>query len=340
MNVRDDCQRVGQSLLQRGLGTALRGAGLLAALLLLGACEAPLKLEAVEQRRAEAVHRTDLFQAADSNGESIVVVGNQGTIVYSLDQGANWNRVRLPGWPPLIDVAACPDGRYAALAPGGRVLVSADNGATWEGHAIETEEAAQDITCDPRNRIWVVGSFSSLFNSEDGGETWSVDSSQEDLIYTNIQFVDEQVAYVAGEFGTVIRSDDAGETWEPLPLIPDDFYPQYMLFTDADTGWLAGLGGTILHTTDGGITWARQPTSTAAPVYGLVRVGEVMYAVGGEGALMRLVDGSWKRVRHDKPIRLFLRATEALGDSRLLIGGREGVLHILPVGDLPLVAKS
>jgi len=325
------------------LGTGARPLQWLAwAALLLGlaGCEAPLRLEGVERNRAEALWRTDRLQAAARSGDSVVVVGNQGTIIHSHDRGQSWQRLRIPGWPELIDVTACPDGTFAALDPSGLVLVSTDEGRSWQGRQIETEEAVQDATCDPRGRLWVVGSFSSLFTSADGGETWALESTQEDVIYNNIQFVDEDVGYVTGEFGTILRTGDGGESWEPLPVLENDFYPQFMYFTDRDTGWLTGLGGTMLHTTDGGRSWSQERTQTQAPLYGLAAVSDELYAVGGAGVVLKRVGQEWKLVRHGKPIRLFLRAMQAVGEDRLLIGGREGALYILPVGDLPIGAKS
>lgn len=305
--------------------------------LLLAACEAPLRLQGVEQSLGEPIWRGDLFQAAATAGQAIVVVGNHGLILHSSDGGVSWGRHELPEWPSLIDVTACGDGLIAALAIEGEVWTSTDGGATWTEHLVETEEAPQAITCDRRDRLWVVGSFSTIMSSADDGATWTDVSLGDDVILNAIQFFDDEQAIVLGEFGTVIKTSDGGATWEHADPLPDEFYPLAVWFDDPDTGWVAGLGGRVLHTTDGGATWERQPTPTLVPLYGLARSGGALYAVGGEGTLLKLEAERWVRVDHGKPIRLFLRAILPLGEDRLLVGGRAGALYVLPITDLPVI---
>ena len=305
---------------------------MLAVVVLLGACEAPLNLDGVNARSTSAIRRSDMFQKAAANGRALVVVGNHGLVLRSVDEGATWTRQELDGWPSLIDLAACPDGRLAALAAESQVLVSADDGQTWTPRPIETEESPQGIACDPGNRLWVVGSFSTIMVSADGGQTWDDRSLGEDTIFTTIQFIDAQNAVVFGEFGSNVRSTDGGETWTPGELLPNDFYAQDAFFLDRSTGWVAGLAGEIQHTSDAGATWALQMTATPVPIYAFARMGEDVYAVGGEGVLLRWEGEQWRRIEHGQPVRLLLRVLQPIGRDRLLIGGAAGALYVVPVG--------
>lgn len=326
--------RFGQGLHQRTVPARplLHAAAVLLALSVLAACEAPLQLDGVEQRLAEPIRRSDQFQAASANDSTIVVVGNQGLVLTSADEGNSWQRSELPDWPALIGVTSCPDGSFAALAAEGLVWVSVDDGASWTPHAIDSEEAPQAISCDPQNRIWVVGSFSSIFWSADTGASWDFTSLDEDLILTNVQFVDAQIAYITGEFGTVLKSTDSGATWERLADLEDSFYPHAMYFEDPDRGWLVGLQGHVLFTADGAQTWSLQPTGTRAPLYGIERAGEDLFAVGGEGTVLRHHGQQWTAIDHGKPILLYLRPVLAVGQDRLLVAGQAGALYVLPVG--------
>lgn len=303
---------------------------MLAAAGLLAACESPLNLKGVEASASVSIRRGDLFQDAASSDQALVVVGNHGLVLRSVDNGTTWNRQELPGWPSLIDIAACPNGQFAALATEGEVLVSADGGQTWRSNPIQTEESPQGITCDPQNRLWVVGSFTTIIVSEDGGQNWVDHSIGDDTILTTIQFIDAQHAMIFGEYGFSVHSADGGETWTPGTPLPNEFYPQDAWFRDLQTGWVVGLAGQILHTADGGQTWALQPTSTLVPVYSLAGIGNDVYAAGGEGTLLKLDGDSWQRVDHGQPIRLFLRVVHAAGNDRLLIGGAAGALYAVP----------
>lgn len=309
-------------------------AGMILCLFGLAACEAPLNLSAVEKNLQEPVRRSDQFQAAAAQGGMLVVVGNQGLILVSADEGSTWQRTKLPDWPALIGVAGCPDGTFAALAVEGQVWVSPDRGASWLPKSLDTEEIPQHIACAPDNRLWVVGSYSSIFWSENAGETWDNTSLDEDLIFTNIQFVDADTAYITGEFGAVLKSTDGGETWDRLDDLQDGFYPQAMYFADVDRGWVVGLQGQVLHTADGGLTWDAQHTGTRAPLFGIAPAGPDLYAVGGEGTVQRRQDGHWTSVDHGKPILLYLRVVLPVGSDRLLVAGQAGALYVLPLGEL------
>jgi photosystem II stability/assembly factor-like uncharacterized protein len=303
---------------------------MLAAAGLLAACESPLNLKGVEASASVSIRRGDLFQDAASSNQALVVVGNHGLVLRSVDNGSTWSRQELPGWPSLIDIAACANGQFAALATEGEVLVSADGGQTWRSNPIQTEESPQGITCDPQNRLWVVGSFTTIIVSDDGGQNWVDHSIGDDTILTTIQFIDAQHAMIFGEYGFSVHSADGGETWTPGTPLPNEFYPQDAWFRDLQTGWVVGLAGQILHTADGGQTWALQPTSTLVPIYSLAGIGNDVYAAGGEGTLLKLNGDSWQRVDHGQPIRLFLRVVHAAGNDRLLIGGAAGALYAVP----------
>jgi photosystem II stability/assembly factor-like uncharacterized protein len=302
----------------------------LLALTLLAGCESPLDLGGVEAERASAIRRSDLYQAAAGNGRALVVVGRHGVALRSSDAGASWQRQEIDGWPGLIDVTACPDGRFAALAAESQVFVSADNAASWAAQSIPTQEPPQGIACDPAGRLWVVGSFSTIVVSSDGGRSWEDRSTGEDTIITTIQFIDERTAVVFGEFGVNLRSADGGDTWTAGEPLPGEFYAQDALFTDRDTGWVAGLAGQVLHTADGGESWRLEQTPTLVPIYGLTATKAGVFAVGGEGTLLRRDAEGWRRVAHDQPVRLFLRIVQGIGEDRLLIGGAAGALHVVP----------
>ncbi|MEZ5562473.1 MAG: YCF48-related protein [Gammaproteobacteria bacterium] len=303
---------------------------MLAAAGALVACESPLNLDGVIATESVPIRRGDLYQDAASSDKVLLVVGNHGLVLRSVDAGTTWSRQEMPGWPSLIDIVACPNGQFAALATEGQVLVSTDEGQTWVSRPIQTEESPQGITCDPRNRLWVVGSFTTIIVSDDAGENWDDHSIGDDTILTTIQFIDADHASIFGEFGFNVHSTDGGETWTPGEPLPDEFYPQDAYFRDLDSGWVAGLAGQIMHTADGGRTWALQDTGTLVPIYSIAGIGADIYAVGGEGTLLRLDGDSWVRVNHGQPARLHLRVVHAAGNDRLLIGGAAGALYAVP----------
>jgi photosystem II stability/assembly factor-like uncharacterized protein len=300
-------------------------------------CEAPLVLDRVENQTAQPTRRSDLFQAAASNSDALVVVGSRGAVITSNDRGETWQRQVLEGKPFLMAVTTCPDGSFVALDYG-RVLWFSDVRATeWHSRPISTFETVQTLSCDPRGNLWVVGSFSTILHSTDRGQTWTESSLDDDLHFTSIQFVDEDTVFLTGEFGVVVRSTDGGESWERLEPLADEFYPQDAYFHDRDVGWVIGLAGTIMVTTDGGTSWGRQDTGTTAPLYKITKNGDKLYVVGGNGTVLRstlagvkLGKNNWTEVQHQAPIRFYLRGVAPVGDTHLLVAGGAGALFVIP----------
>lgn len=305
------------------------------ALLLTAACEAPLVLDGVQAEKGRTTQRYDLLQAAAGNDDILVVVGARGVVLRSDDSGTTWERHILEGQPSLISVVTCPDGRFVALGFEQQIWVANAQADTWQASTIETQETPQTLACDPAGRIWVGGSFSTIIKTEDFGQTWSEISLDEDLHFTTVQFTDADYGILTGEFGVVVRTEDGGETWEQLTPLPDEFYPQAAHFRNRQTGWVVGLNGTVFATTDGGQSWFRQPTDTTAPLYALTEHSERVFAVGGFGTVLQLVQGpqaSWQSIDHQQPIRFYLRGALALDDQRLLTAGGAGALYVIPTG--------
>ncbi len=291
------------------------------------ACEAPLNLEGVQAQASKAILRFDNYQAVSTNDNSIVVVGSGGVVLTSIDNGDNWSRQILPEYPPLIDITACPDGSYVVLDFNNHIWLS--NAKTWIKKPIDSTEVPQAITCDQKSMIWVVASFSTFLSTQDKGDTWEAQSLDEDLMLTSLQFINETTAYATGEFGTVLKSSDGGKTWDYMESLPGEFYPQASHFIDTESGWVVGLRGKVLHTNDGANSWQLQTTGIEAPLYGVKSDASKVFAVGDTGKVLEYEDGGWRQIKHDFPIRFYLRAVLPLDDKSILFAGGAGALHKL-----------
>jgi photosystem II stability/assembly factor-like uncharacterized protein len=278
---------------------------------------------------AAAAARTDVFQAAASNGKLAVAVGGAVAVVTELSGGAA-RRVALPGTAALIDVASCADGSFAAL-DFYRKVWTADAGAkTWKPHPLAGSWRPLALTCDLRNRLWVVGSDTTIAASADRGASWTQRDFKEDAMFNSIQFVDADHGFITGEFGKVYRTRDGGANWEAAPDIGADFYPYAALFTSPSEGYVAGLAGAMLRTTDGGDSWSALDNPGARPQYGLARVGGAIYSLGMGGSLQRLDSTRWVSLGYGQRAPGMLRAITPAGDGKLLIGGAMGVLAMVP----------
>ena len=299
----------------------------------LGACEAPLNLEAVQAEDERAVHRYDMLQAAAHSGDRVAVVSSVGAILVSEDNGANWQRFDLPGRPSLIDVTACPSGEFFALDSTRQVWRWDDSDGEWTFVAIDTPENTLSIHCAPNGRLWVSASFGTLYWSDSSLAEWNEFSLYEDLQFTAVRFVDATNGFAVGEFGTVLATTDGGDSWEQRAPIPNEFYPMGADFLDATTGWVGGLDGVIWQTTDGGQSWQRQESVTSSPIYNIHANGHGVYAVGGSAKLVEFSGGQWRLFEGAPEVLAYMRGLDTLTNGSLLVAGGAGTLAVIPLGD-------
>ncbi len=302
--------------------------------ILLAACEAPLDLSGVNAQRSQATHRADLFQAIAHHQDTVVSVGGMGRIVQSSDGGDHWQRSTLPGKPFLVDVTACPDGRFHAIDKTDGIWSIQPDGS-WLRQALPEMTEPQAMTCDSLNVIWVTGSFSTILHSVDAGASWESWSLDEDLYLTTIQFVDQQHGIVTGEFGTVLLTVNNGSSWYRASDLPDSFYPQSTWFNNPLTGWVVGLNGTIWKTLDGGQSWQQTPSGTNLPLYGITGFGNTLVAVGDNTTIVyhRIDDTSWTVLNGAMKSRTYLRGIIGLSDDKFITAGGGGALFTITLPD-------
>ena len=298
-------------------------------------CEAPLMLDRVDIESSKYTHRTDSYQASAINNKVAVIVGSNGVILTSTDQGDSWSRAQLTQKPNIIDVANCQDGSFIALTIEGDVWLSEDDAKSWKQRKIESEEVPQAMDCGPDNRIWVVGSFGTILESDDKGVSWLSHSLDDDLILTFVHFHDAQNGIIAGEFGTVLVTEDGGKNWQKKTVIHEEFIPLGSYFIDARHGWVAGLGGVIYYTNDGADSWVKESTNIRTPLFNVMKINSSIYAVGQSGiSIMRSINddgssGGWEKVKFEPTASSYLRVIQSITSDKLLLGGGAGYVQVI-----------
>jgi len=230
----------------------------------------------------------------------------------------------------LIDVTVCDNGKFFALDSQHRIWHLLAASGEWAFSTIDTAENTLSIECAPGDRLWVSASFSTLFSRDLASQEWREFSLNEDLQFTSVHFVDSLKGFAVGEFGTVMTTTDGGETWSRLKALPNEFYPMAADFLDAHTGWIGGLDGVIWQTSDGGLSWQRQESLNASPVYNISASADGVYAAGGSGKLVELLEGKWQRVADAPKVLNFIRALSALHNGAVLVAGGGGTLAMIP----------
>lgn len=273
----------------------------------------------------KAAHKNLLLDVA-SDGERILVVGEQGHILYSDDHGATWTHASVPTSLSITAVTFS-DARTAwATAHDGLLLQSKDRGQSWftklTGSDIASKTAdAATIRIEQLQAAIEQASAESLEDLE-----WALDDAQfafedassviEEGVTTpllDVWFENEQVGYTLGAYGILLQTSDGGSTWSLLSDRvdnPDNFHLYGISRSVTGTQLVAGEAGTLHRSLDGGQNWQRLDSPYPGSFFGTVAAQDGGLLVFGlRGNVFRSSDdgATWASVN--------------TGDQRTLLGG-------------------
>ena len=197
-------------------------------------------------------------------GETVGYVSRGGALQRTLDGGAHWARLGLPGSPatsPAPNPSSSPSPGYFMPAP------------------VELDAPTRDV-------VWAYIPFDKvLFLSTDRGDHWLVRNLPPDIgnTFPNVSFLDaEEGWFLSGSAGTdgngscatervkLWHTTDGAETWEPVETtgVSDAQCKLNLVFVDRANAFMTSEEENLLprvyRSTDGGHTWSW--TSLSDPI--------------------------------------------------------------------------
>lgn len=194
-----------------------------------------------------------------SGGDALVAVGEQGTVLRSVDQGKTWNRI-------LADTAANLKAlsysgvhrRWFAVGTGGTLLRSDDDGQRWQKIALGKGLAMLDIEAifvSPKSQRLFIGGSRGLFGfSDDGGVNWQVMQLDLDTPLSGF-YAFNDVLVATSAYGNLLVSRDEGSNWQLIETDGQAFFNDGVFDGAANVFLLASHNGKILRTADNAETW-------------------------------------------------------------------------------------
>jgi photosystem II stability/assembly factor-like uncharacterized protein len=189
------------------------------------------------------------------DANTLVAVGDAGTVLRSTDAGLTWQATRE------TDVAHA-------------------SGLTGVAFASTSVGVA-------------VGDGGTLLRTTDGGSHWlTVGAGLTSQLLMRVAFSDAQTAVAVGNNGTLLRSTDAGLTWAAVNIGTGDLL-EGVAFRNG-VGVVASYEGDLFRTINGGAQWSRVfPPTAGAAALGLGDIAFASNSVvmaGGQSGLIRSTD--------------------------------------------------
>ena len=268
------------------------------------------------------------------NANTMIAVGEQGSILRTTDAGATWTRISSGTAARLSGVSFADANTGIAVGDQGAILRTVDGGSTWTPQPSGTTNVLWGVSFTDAGTGTVVGDAGTILRTTDGGATWSRQSSGTADRLNGVSFTSANTGTIVGANGTILRTVDGGVTWKPQSSGTRNWL-YGVSFISANTGFVVGDGGVILRTTNGGATWTPQSSGFLGSLFAISFAdASTGIAVGARGAVLRITDGgaTWTQDSSGTTSALFAVASTDAG-ARTAVGDQGTILRTTDRGD-------
>ena len=193
-----------------------------------------------------------------------VIVGNNGTLFETVDDGITWNRLTSPVNESYMSIDFdTASGFGLTVGSHATILQTPDRGYTW--NTMQTDPNSS-ITY---RKVQITGNFNAFVLGDD----------------------------VNGGQPKILRTLDQGASWTEvvLPSISGTHLYSLNMKTNSDTGIVVGSGGFMLRTVDGGLNWGPLSSGVSDDLFAVLFNDEICIAVGNKVILKSFNNGdSWE----------------------------------------------
>ncbi len=279
-----------------------------------------------------AVHSL-LLDGAQQAG-LMVVVGERGHILYSIDEGHNWIQASVPTQTLLTGVHLYNSQLGWAVGHDATILRTQDGAKSWQLVYRDIDEQAPllDVWFSNAQHGFAVGAYGLLLTTRDGGDSWqrNIISEEDDFHLNHITPTSDGALIIAAEAGMIYRSDDNGQQWQPLP---SPYHGSFFgsLPVGKQSLFLFGLRGHLFFSRDHGQQWqAIQTNTTAMLTAGLKGRDGRCYISGLSGTLLIAPRCNGSEIELKQlPGRSGISAM-LQGDDAIILIGESGITRFTP----------
>ena len=211
----------------------------------------------------------DVILIDENNGWS---VGENGTILFTTDDGLNWSQQESGTSNNLKGVCFVDNNTGWVVGDSGTILITSNGGVDWTQQLTGINNNLWSVSFSDANNGWSVGN-QVMIHTTNGGTTWISQPSGYDLY--SVCFVDASNGWIVGDGpyddDPILHTTNGGINWtlQPNSLQMADGWLQDIYFIDLNNGYAVGHHssgadwyGTILRTTNGGLVWTSIASET------------------------------------------------------------------------------
>jgi photosystem II stability/assembly factor-like uncharacterized protein len=263
--------------------------------------------------------RENIYCCAMITDSVYLIAGDRGHMYRSEDGGKLWKEVDSGVRLPLFSVSFPDEQNGWICGKGGLILHSSDAGKTWKKQPQAVERHLFSISFGDSQKGCAVGDWGAVAVTSDGGKTWKDATLEEDVNLYGVRLAETGTGHLVGEFGRIFRTEDGGSSWTEIASPAEQ--TMFCLSHNGSSWFATGLAadvvdeatgqtkvtGVIVVSFDDGKTWEAIETGVEESLYEIVVEGDVGWAVGDVGTVLKTEDGgrSWQHVEVPVKKRLF-----------------------------------
>ncbi|GEM_PF-918630 len=254
----------------------------------------------------------DLFSVHFANPETGWAVGENGTVIVTINGGKTWEKQEsgVDVEISLYSVHFVNATVGWAVGENGTIIATTNGGITWYAQHSDVKTDLRAIHFVNAMTGWAVGDSGTIITTTDSGNTWVKQKSGVEHILHSVYFVTATNGWTVGGEGTIITTEDGGQTWElqQIGVLRESslfaeqglHYPQKpnlysVYFVNRMNGWAVGEDATLIVTNDSGKTWqgeSRVLQGAGPNLYSVHFINNTIgWAVGDDGTIVETEDG-------------------------------------------------
>lgn len=304
-------------------------------------------LPALPQANPAELQLADITACSDR----LLAVGERGAIIFSDDDGQQWQQAQSPVSALLTAVHCLPSGRAWAVGHGGVILASEDRGETW----------VLQFDGNEANQLWLAYAKAkeaalALQVENLGDEAGDLEFALEDATYAiedamkavetgpadpflDVWVRDDGHGMAVGAYGMLYGTDDYGENWRLMAAgidNPDRYHYYSLAVSSSGTLYMSGEAGLLYRSDDDGVTWQRLDSGYDGSLFGVLAIGDSsVLSFGLRGNILRSNDSgaSWQvQAEPDNPGASLYGGGRVASGEIVLVGAGGTVLRGSPLG--------
>ncbi len=216
------------------------------------------------------------------------VVGNNGTILRTTNNGVNWSIISSGTNNHLYAAVSYSTTTGIITGSSGTILKTTDLGLTWFVLNSGTNENLYSVASFGGSRLTAVGDNGIIIRSTNGGVNWTSVSSPTANHLRSV--VSAGSGWAVGYNGTILITTDLGINWNSSPS-PTSNNLNAIIY-NSGIFWIAGNNGTILKSTNNGLNWLTLNSGTSANLTSVSTINSsVGWVCGSNGIVLRTYNG-------------------------------------------------